>query len=245
MLVGLGLQRIGIGGERGLGVDDHILALGEMDDDVRTHIGLLFATHHALLLKLHALTQSAFFQDLLQHTFAPVAMYLTAVLQRVGQGIGTLGRQVGLLEQFFDACFHRGLQLDLLLLVLIHARAHVLQVLLERTEQHVQSFLARLRELLLTLTQDILGLVLQLLLDALQRLGMQTVGILLGTFLGLLLLTQHLVVALPLTLLGLGIAMLSFRQLTSCIFTCLTYISALQHIYRHARQHGSSDKCKN
>ena len=99
------------GGERHLGIDNHVTLIGEVQDDIRHQsmplivvvngTAKLIAKGH-LFLKLDAFLQAHLFEQLLQAQLTKVALRLVVAGQCTSQVLGSLTHLLCLLQVFLD-----------------------------------------------------------------------------------------------------------------------------------------------
>ena len=76
-----GIDVVGVGAQRDLGIDDQMLVVRQIDDGIRALAPAFTAEGH-LTLELDPLSQAGALEHGLQNHLAPVALHLAVALER-------------------------------------------------------------------------------------------------------------------------------------------------------------------
>ena len=136
----LGVDVIHIGGQRHLGVDDHLAAFVQVQDDIRPHDAAVLVPHrlpvdaadNRLRIEVDALCKALRCQQLFQDGFTPVSLHFAAVLECGSKLFGALAGGVAMLHKALDAFTHLSIALRLLLITLLHRLLEFGDILLQR-----------------------------------------------------------------------------------------------------------------
>ena len=147
---------------RHLRIDDHITAVGEVEDDVRNHLLASFLAHHTavgvaqhhLFLVLHPSLETHVLEQGVQPQLTEIALCLVLGSEGLRQAVGTLAHLTGLFEIGLDRrieALHGG---GMLTVALLHCLTHLLQLLLQRRQDGGELTAVGCRQLIGPLLQD-------------------------------------------------------------------------------------------
>src|SRR5690606_16940167 len=157
----------GIGVERHLGVDDQVLALGQVDERIGT-LALAIAGGHAhFALEVDAGAQAAALQYVFQNQLAPAALGLSLSAQRATPVVASLGVLLVELFEVLQLLGQGRLLLGILVMDILDLAAKLVDLLAEGLEQRIQRLLAGLGEGLALGFEDTPGQLLELQLELL------------------------------------------------------------------------------
>ena len=135
--------------ERHFGVNRHIAFVGEVQYHVGYHALSAFiivqrvaivVAQRGLLLKLHTLLESHVLEQCAQAQLAKVTLRLILACKRLGKLVGTLAHLLCLSEVLLDSGIELYQAVGLVSVVLFNSLTHLVQLLLQGSEQHRHLF---------------------------------------------------------------------------------------------------------
>src|SRR5690606_20260350 len=163
----------GVGVERHLGIDDEVLALGQVNQHVGT-LALAFPRGHAdLSPEINPRPQPGALQHIFQNQLAPVALGLLLATQGRAEVVGFPGNLLIQLLEVQQLLRQRRLLLGVLVMDILDLAAKLFDLFTEGLEQSVKGLLAGLGERLPLGLEDATGQLLELQLQLLAALLQQ------------------------------------------------------------------------
>ena len=148
-----GFGVLGVGGERHLRVDDHLLVAGQVEYHVGADVVPLFGAKILLDVEVDAAFQTRTLEQRLEDHLAPVTLCLTVAAQGGGQVVGLAAHLVAHLVEPFDLGFEHFALGGLL----FNPLAEPFDVLAQRTEQLADVLLVGVGETAGLLLQNVVG----------------------------------------------------------------------------------------